>query len=145
MMRRSEAIEANRAAIAEYMVSHYETVMKCHGRIQYSLYLWEDGELEGLEQPQGDCSWLGPRYGEKRKLFFVTTIRGFNPWDIVDHSVPEDEAQKEEEEQDVIADLVVDYRLGIEDLIDSIIREAQTKEVCGEYYAAWQRSWKKGE
>lgn len=38
-MKRSEVIAANRDAIAEYMTSHYRTVLECHGRVQYSLYI----------------------------------------------------------------------------------------------------------
>jgi len=119
-MKRSEIIIANQEAIAEYLVAHYKTVMECHGRIQYDLYIWSDGELEGMEKVSGDNSWLEPNQGENRELFFVTKVTGFNPLDLVDDD--------ETEEADIITELVNDYRQNVYELIDSIIEDAKREE-----------------
>lgn len=47
-MKRSEIISTHREAIAAYMVEHFRIVLECGGKVQYKLYIWEDGELEGL-------------------------------------------------------------------------------------------------
>lgn len=128
-MKKSEIILANQEAIADYLVSHFRTVMECHGRVQYDLYIWSDGELEGMQKVPGENSWLAPRDGESRELYFVTKVTGYNPWDLVDdHPVPEDDEQREAEEKDIIADLVQDYKLNVYELIDSIVEDAKREE-----------------
>ena len=128
-MKKSEIIVAHQEAIAEYLVDHYKKAMECHGRIQYDLYIWSDGELEGMEKVSGDNSWLEPRQGEPRELFYVTKVTGFDPWDLVDdHPIPEDDAQREAEEKDIIADLVQEYKLNVYELIDSIVEDAKRED-----------------
>lgn len=128
-MKKSEIILANQEAIADYLVSHYRTVMECHGSVQYDLYIWSDGELEGMQRVSGDSTWLAPRNGESRELYFVTKVTGYNPWDLVDdHPVPEDDEQREAEEQDLITELVHAYKLNVYELIDSIVEDAKREE-----------------
>ena len=130
-MKKSEIVLANQEAIADYLVSHFRTVMECHGRVQYDLYIWGDGELEGMQKVPGENSCLAPRDGESRELYYVTKVIGYNPWDLVeDHPAPEDDELREAEEEDIIADLVQDYKLNVCELIDSIIEDARREEAA---------------
>lgn len=129
-MKRSEIISAHREAIAAYMVEHYRIVLECGGKVQYKLYIWEDGELEGLEGPQGDNSWLKARDMEPRELFYVCTIDApyFTPWDLVDHAAPEDEAEREAEEKEIIDWCMSEYKDNLTDVLYTIIAEAEQEE-----------------
>lgn len=129
-MNRSEIISENYKAITEAMVSRYRTVLESNGRIQYKIYIWDDGEIECLEQVQGDNSYLQPREMEPRALHYVTTIEqpNFDPWDSADHSAPEDEQERETEEREIIDWLVQEYETNVGDELDNIISEAEMVE-----------------
>ena len=129
-MKRSEIIAKYRKEIAAEMVQHYRTVLECSGRIQYKVYVWEDGELECLEGVQGDTSYLRPRDAEPRELYFVCTLSAacFDPWDFADHSAPEDESEREKEEAEIIDYLVDEYETGVFDVLDAVIEEAEQEE-----------------
>lgn len=73
-MKRAEVIEANRERLAEEMRNLYRSVLDCDGRIEYSVYIWDDGEIETLEQTQGGNGWLQPKEWEDRKLYHVADV-----------------------------------------------------------------------
>ena len=127
-MKRSEAIEKYYDKIKADMVELYRSVIECDGRIQYTIYVWEDGELEHLEQPQGGNSWLQPRDCEPRELFCVTTIDvgpGFDIWDCSERGAPDDEDERETMRNEIIDWLVDEYEANVEELLDSIIEETK--------------------
>ena len=129
-MKRSEIIKNNYETITEAMLSMYRTVLESNGRIQYKIYFWDDGEIECLEQVQGDSGYLQPRDMGPRALHYVTTIEqpNFDPWDSADHSAPEDEQEREAEEAEIIDRLVQEYETNVSDELDIIIREAEMDE-----------------
>ena len=129
-MKLSEIITNNYKAITEAMVSMYRTVLKSNGRIQYKIYIWDDGEIVCLEQVQGDNSYLLHIEMEPRALYYVTTIEqpNFDPWDSADHSAPDDEQEREAEEKEIIDWLVQEYETNVGDELDNIISEAEMVE-----------------
>lgn len=129
-MNRSEIISLHREAIASDMVSRYRSVLECGGRIQYKLFIWEDGELEVLEGVQGDNSWLQARDAEPRELFYICTIDCpcFDPWDCTDHAAPDDEEEREREEQEIIDWCVDEYKAAIDEKLDAVIECAKCEE-----------------
>ena len=129
-MKRSEIISENYKAITEAMVSRYRTVLESNGRIQYKIYIWDDGEIVCLEQVQGDNSYLLHIEMEPRALYYVTTIEqpNFDPWDSADHSAPDDEQEREAEEKEIIDWLVQEYETNVGDELDNIISEAEMVE-----------------
>ena len=132
-MKKSEAITKYSGDIAEIMVNRYRTVLECDGRIQYKIYVWEDGEIECMEGPQGDNSWLQAKNNEPRELFYVCTIDSpcFDPWDYSDHGAPEDDDEREAERSEIIDWLVNDYKDNVSDKLDEIIEEAEREESYG--------------
>lgn len=129
-MKRSEIITRHYKEIADAMVEHYRSVIESDGRIQYKIYVWDDGTLEYLCGPQGDNSWLKPRDMEPRELFYVDTIDApfFDPWDYTDHAAPDDEAEREAEREEIIDYLVQQYETNIADVLDNIIDDAERDE-----------------
>ncbi|MBO7421801.1 MAG: hypothetical protein J6T99_00235 [Oscillospiraceae bacterium] len=133
-MKASEIISANRAALAETLTEKYRSVISCDGRIQYKIYIWEDGEIECQEGVQGDNSYLVPNRGESRKLYYVTkvSVPCANIWDLAGESAPDDESEKAAKEADIIDWLMDEYRSNVDDVIDSAIEDAERDE---SYYA----------
>lgn len=133
-MKRSEILNTYRDSIEEAMVTAYHNVLKCYGRIQYKIYVWEDGEIESLEGVQGDNCCLVAKDSEPRDLEYVCTIDSpcFDPWDYDDESAPDDEDECERMEGAIIDYLVSEYkREGVRDALDAVIDEAESEE---EYY-----------
>ena len=129
-MKRSEAILKYHDEIKETMINRYRTVLECDGRIQYKVYVWEDGEIECLEGAQGDNSWLQAKDAEPRELFYVCTIDNpyFNPLDYSDHAAPDNEEEREVEKREIIDYLIREYEENITDKIDYIIEDAEQDE-----------------
>ena len=130
-MKKSEIISSNYNKIIDVMVDRYEDVLISGGRVQYKLFVWEDGEIECLEGCQGDTSYLRPKQNESRELYYVCTIDApcFDPWDMTDHSAPDDEEEREREKREIIDWLVDEYRHeGAEALLDATIEEAEMSE-----------------
>ena len=113
-MQRSEVINRYETEIIEAMIEYYEEVIRYNGRVEYALYIWEDGEIEVLEKTSGDNSWLQAKDWEERELFYVTTVKvdsSFNIWDGVGGiSIPEDEDEAAEMEEELIENLVDEYK-----------------------------------
>lgn len=125
-MKKSEIIAKYADAIAETMVNRYREVLKAHGINQYKVYVWEDGEIECLHGPQGDNSFLSPRDNEPRDLVYVDTVSCpcFDPWEVDDRPEPEDEAEREKAEAEIIDWCVEDYENSLQDRLDVIIANA---------------------
>lgn len=127
-MKRSEVIKKYRQEIEAEMERMYRNVVSCYGRIQYQLYIWEDGEIEALQGPQGDNSYLKEKDWEPRTLYYVTKIGGsyINLWDFTDHSKPDDESEAEQEEEEIIEWLVNEYHA--DEVLDEVIEEYERQE-----------------
>lgn len=129
-MKKSEVIEEYRDNIAAAMREDYRSVLECGGRIEYQIYVWEDGEIEELQEVQGSHTWLKPKDGEERQLFHVITISYpfFNPWDFSTESIPDDDDERENAEKEIIDWLCDEYENDIDNLIDEQIRMASMGE-----------------
>ena len=130
-MKRSEIITKYEKDIKTEMVKCYRFVLDSFGRIQYKIYVWEDGEIECLEGVQGDNSYLKAKDSEPRELYYICTIDSpcFDPWDYSDHSAPEDETEREKEKQEIIDYIVDEYETNVSDVLDTIITEAEQEEL----------------
>lgn len=127
-MTRIDCIMDNYSEICDTMVAHYRESLEAAGRTQYPIYIWDDGSLEVECEPQGGNGWLQPRDGETRALYYVTTVKGVNPWDCADHPAPEDDAEREAEEEELIDWLVDEYKASIVDTLDTIIEDIRREE-----------------
>lgn len=130
-MKKSEVIKRYYGDIRDAMVERYRTVLECSGSVQYKIYVWEDGEIECQEGPQGDNAYLAPRSGEPRDLYYIGTIAApyFDPWDLSDHAAPDDEDERETERREIIDWAVDEYReSGADALIDAAIDAAEQDE-----------------
>lgn len=130
-MKASEIIAKYRKEIAESMTDAYRTVISHAGRFQYKVYVWSDGEIERLQGPQGDNSCLVPKTNEPRSLYYIATVSEpyINIWDIAGESVPDDEAEKEAKEAEIIDCLTDEYRSNsVDDIIDNAIEKAKEDE-----------------
>ena len=141
-MKRSEIINQYRNVIAESIISHYRTVLECNGKIQYQIYIWEDGEIECMEQPQGaNNEWLESR--TDRKLYYVCKVGGtyFCPWDCTDERKPDDEEQCKQMEQEIIDWCMEEYQDNVGTEIDAIIEYAKQMEKADEEYSKfWEKA-----
>lgn len=132
-MKKSEAIEAYREKISAAMREDYRAVLEAKGRIEYQIYVWEDGEIEELQEVQGSNSWLKPKDWETRALFHVITISYpfFDPWDCTPEPRPDDENEREKEEAEIIDWLCDEYDSEIEGILDEQIKIAEQEgEIC---------------
>lgn len=131
----STVINANRDAIREKATELYRNVLECEGRIQYSLYIWSDGQLETLEDVQGGNAWLKPNDCETRELIFVCNIEApnFRASDLFEKKPSSDE-EAEEWTEIIIDDMVQDYEAAFDDLLDNGIYEYEEAERYFEGY-----------
>lgn len=130
-MTRYEAITKYRNTIEAEMVRLYRSVVDSNGRVMYKLYVWEDGEIEVMEAPQGDNGWLKANDYEPRKLFPVTDIEesaDFSIWDASEYGEPEDPAEAEALREEIIEYEVTRYENVVPDIIDNILDEAKWEE-----------------
>lgn len=106
-MTRYEIIKKYETAIIEAMVKAYEDVVSYNGIFENDIYITENGEIETVETLRGDNFWL------TEGLFFVTTVKvgvGFDIWDTTESEMPEDEDEAAEMEEELIENLVNEYR-----------------------------------
>ena len=130
-MTKSEVISANIDKLAAAMVERYRNVLESNGRMQYKIYIWEDGELEIMQSVQGDHSWLQPRDAEPRALYYVTTISeapGFNLFDAGGVAEPEDDAERETAEAEIIDWLMDRYKENLPVTLDAILEDAERED-----------------
>lgn len=73
-MKKSDLIRVHYDAIAAEFVKDYRAVLGSAGRIQYSVYIWEDGEIESQYAAQGDSFYLDDSEDDERRLFYLDTI-----------------------------------------------------------------------
>lgn len=130
-MKTSELIRKHAETIKDTMVARYKTVLECNGSVQYKIYIWDDGEIECQEGPQGDNSYLVPRSGEARDLYYICTVSApfFDAWDLTDHAAPEDENERETERAEIITWAVDEYREnGADAAISAALEAAELSE-----------------
>lgn len=133
-MKTSEAIKKYQPEIMETMSEKYRNILESEGRLQYRVYVWEDGEIECLEGPQGDNSYLKAKDSEPRTIFYVDTVSapGFSIWDAAGESAPENEQEAEEIAKSVIDACMEEYTDSLPDMMDALIREAEDEETYEE-------------
>jgi len=131
-MKKFDVIEKYWDKIGDAMGDAYEHVLNCDGRVQVSIYIWEDGEIQTLEDVQGGNSYLVPKDWESRELFFITTIEAsfFDAFDYVDYTeIPEDEDEREELRDETIKYLISDYRHGhVWDQLAAVKEDARNED-----------------
>ena len=130
-MKRSEILTRYYNEILSSMIDHYRTVLECDGRIEYAIYIWEDGEIEILERVQGDNSWLQARDAEPRVLFYAVTVSSpnFYAWGCTDEPRPDDEDAAEAMRQEIIDWIVDEYATnGAREELDAEIEDAEREE-----------------
>ena len=130
-MKKSEVIRKYYDKIAEAMAEQYRIVLNSYGRIQESIYVWDDGSVTVLEDVQGGNMY----YSAVNNLTYVCTSEEpcFDPWDYADHGAPDDPDEREEEGAEIIEWLVDEYERNIADVIDPIIEEAERDEEMEAY------------
>lgn len=127
-MKNSEMIKKFAAEIQESMIDAYKTSIECEGRIEYQIYVWEDGEIERLQTVSGDRSYLKAKDGEPRKLVYVTTVAGCNPFDCADEAIPEDENEREDMKAELIEWLMDEYKATVSEKLDEAIEREECEE-----------------
>ena len=135
-MKHSEIIRKYYNEIAAAMVEKYRDAVECDGRVQYQIYIWDDGEMSIMEAPQGDNSYMVASDFEERELVHVTTIdlgAGFDIWDYSEDGKPEDEDEAELMFKDIVDYLVDSYEESIDELLGGIIADAEQIERYEEY------------
>ena len=126
-MKKSELIRENFSRLAKVLADRYETVVDSEGRVQYKVYIWSDGEIQCLEQAQGDNSYLAPNNYETRELYYLTTVGGYRI-DLADAAgLPA--VETEEDKQEAVEFLVDEYKRELPDLLDELIYEAEREEI----------------
>lgn len=129
-MKKSEVILKYRKEIETEMIKKYRYVLESYGRIQYGIYVWDDGNIECLEDVQGSNAYLKEKDNETRTLYYICTVSVsyFDPWDYTDHSAPENETEREKECSEIIDYLVDEYKQDVSDIIDGVIYECEFNE-----------------
>ena len=130
-MKKSELIRKHYDALYDAMLERYNRVLQANGRTEYDIYIWSDGEIEGLCKTQGDNSWLVAGESEPCDLYYVTTVTTgpcFDIWDVADHSAPEDDAEREAEEEELREYLAENYREQARTELDDLIEELERDE-----------------
>lgn len=127
-MKQVEVITSNKAAIIDAMKSAYRAVLHADGRIAVQIYIWEDGELETLEDVQGSTSWLQARDAEPRRLYYVTTVDAgpcFDIWDASENGKPDDPDEAAALQDEITDWLMESYVESLPDLWDYIVTQAE--------------------
>jgi len=127
---KAEVLRAHEIELLDTMMDKYEQVLHSEGRVQYAIYIWEDGEIQCLEQAQGDNSYLQPRDNESRELYYVTTVGGqyVYLWDCSEVPPPDDSEERKEMENEIVGWLMDEYRDTVDYVLDDIIAEAAWEE-----------------
>lgn len=126
-MTKLEVLKKHRTAIEQEAVKLYRTVLESDGDLQFSLYIWEDGEIESLQDVSGGNDTLRPRDSEPRQLFFVTKVSApaFSWVDMLVDPVSEDEVEQEQQNSEAIDFAVDAFKDEFSDRLDSIIKEVE--------------------
>lgn len=123
----AQVMTDNYAELIKEMTRCYRNVLESDGAIQYKIYIWEDGAIESLEGPQGDCSSLVARSNEPRHIYYVTVISApcVDVFDLAGAERPEDPTEMESAKAEAIDFLVDNYSEEAEARLDAVIEEAQ--------------------
>lgn len=126
-MGKLETIYKNQDRIYQEMLARYRDVLVNDCKIQYQVYIWDDGEIETLEGPYGDNSILKPKQGEPRELYHVCTVDapGLNVADYVEPNDPDDEQSIIEAQEDAIEELCDEYKDTAQSILTEVIKEEQ--------------------
>ena len=130
-MKKSEIITRFAPALETEMVRCYRSVLESAGRIQYGLYIWNDGEVMVHEEIQGDNVTVRPGNSETRELFPVLTVAApfVDVFDLAGMDRPEDSAEADAAEAEAIDWLVDQYASeGASEQLDSAIRDVEMEE-----------------
>lgn len=131
-MKKSEILNQYQTEIIDAMVHYHDVVVDSLGRVQYKLYIWSDGEIEAMEQAQGETgSYLVPLDGETRELYYITTVTegpGFDPWDVLYESKPDDPAEQEAKLEEILSWLKEHYRNDAELELETLIYWTEQEE-----------------
>lgn len=120
-MKKSELIKRYEAHLEEEMVTAYEQVLRCEGRISVDVLVNDEGDVWLRETAHGDNSWYPGR--EYTYITTVETALEESVFDISGEYVPEEE-RTEETEEELIKWYVDGYRNMVRDVLDAIYDEA---------------------
>ena len=124
-MTKSELIEKYENRLEEEMVTAYESVLRCEGRISVDVLVNDEGDVWLRETAHGDNSWYAG--GEYTYITTVETALEESVFDISGEYVAEEE-RTEEKEEELIQWYVDGYRSMVRDVLDAIYEEALTIE-----------------
>ena len=126
-MGKLETIYKNQDRIYQEMLARYRDVLVNDCEIQYQVYIWDDGEIETIEGSYGDNSFLKPKSGETRELYYVCTVAapGLNVADYVEPNDPDDEQSIIEAQEDAIEGLCDEYKDTAKSILIEVIKEEQ--------------------
>ena len=129
-MEKSEVLRKFSSEIEAAMVERYRVVLESGGQVQYKIFVWDDGEIECMQGPVGDNSYLVAKPAETRDLYYVLTVKEphFDPWDFSDHSAPDDETEQDAERTGIIDWMVSEYETNVSDILEVLIDEAEEGE-----------------
>ena len=125
-MKKSELIEKYETRLEEEMVTAYESVLRCEGRISVDVLVNDEGDVWLRETAHGDNSWYtGSEY---TYITTVETVLEESVFDISGEYVPEEE-RTEEKEEELIAWYVEGYRDNVAgDVLGAIYEDARLIE-----------------
>lgn len=120
-----EVIRKYREEIEEALVNAYRMVLDNNGESQIMLYIWDDGEIEYMEDVQGGNSYYVPGSSASQDLHWIWTIDEpfFDPWDYADHPRPRSKAKQESERAEIINECVSNFASDVYDFMRMIIKE----------------------
>jgi len=73
-------IEAHDDEIREYISKCYEHMMRCFFRISEGVFIWDDGELEDIEQVGYPNAWIVPRNPERKVYNICNLHENYESW-----------------------------------------------------------------
>lgn len=119
-------VESKREEIEATMQECFESVLEANGANQFTIYLWDNGDIQVLEDVQGSHSRLVPREGYDHELFKIVTISipCFDWRDYCSEHIPDADDEPEAYEQlreDTIEWYKEDYNPS--ELLDEILRD----------------------
>ena len=125
-MKKSELIEKYETRLEEEMVTAYESVLRCEGRISVDVLVNDEGDVWLRETAHGDNSWYtGSEY---TYITTVETVLEESVFDISGEYVPEEE-RTEEKEEELSAWYVEGYRDNVAgDVLGAIYEDARLIE-----------------
>ena len=113
-MSKLETLNENRDEILDALKECTEKAMRSHGRVKYSIYCWEDGEVRVLEDVAGGTLELHAE-DDDQALYLMTTVDvgvGYDPreWFLGydDGDLDDDDDDPDEYEEDELIDRIME-------------------------------------